>query len=163
MKILIQTLFFLSICLAAGAQSDCSVKKAYAFYTVTTPGMAMMDENGNTISPPPTISRFIYLEWTGGEDPKVENVFYDEKQYTADISAIEGNSVIPGDGGENNEQYTVTINKCNRLWKIDIVPSPDPKTDKIESEKIVIRLKIKDKLCEITLPHETRLMSLPRY
>ncbi len=163
MKKIFTSVVFLSILLSACAQSNCSVKKAYAFYTVSIPGMAMSDENGNTINPIPMIDRFIYVEWTGSKAPVIVNVMYDKKIYQASVTAVDTNSVIPGDGSINNEQHRIKSKKCNSLWKIQIQPSADNKTDKQDSKNIVLRFKGTGKTCELKLFKETLLKTLPRY
>lgn len=163
MKKIFISIIFLSFFAAACAQTNCSVKKSYAFYTVTTAGVAMADENGNTINPVPVISRFIYVEWTGAKAPEVETVLYDKKTYQASVTAVDGNSVIPGNGHANNEPHRVKGNKCNSLWKIEIHPAADNKSDRQNATNIVIRLKGNGKTCEIKLTKETELMTLPRY
>lgn len=163
MKKIVTSGIFLSILLSACAQSNCAVKKAYAFYTISVSGMAMADENGNTINPVPVIDRYIYIEWTGGKAPVIENVLYDKNLYQVSVAAIDSNSVVPGDGSMNNEIHRIKSNKCNSLWKIQIQPSADNKTDTQDCKNIVIRFKETGKVCDLKLTKETQLMTLPRY
>lgn len=163
MKKIAVSIFFLSFVLLACAQTKCHVKSAYAFYTVSTPGMAMADENGNIINPIPVIDRFIYVEWAGAKAPVIETVSYDEKVYRASVTSIDTNYVIPGDGSMNNEQYRIKAKKCNSLWRIQILPSVDSKTDKQDCKNIVVHFAGTGKNCELRFRKETQLMTLPRY
>ena len=163
MKKIFLAAIFLCIGLSSIAQTNCSIKKAFAFYTVTVAGTAMADENGNTINPEPTINRFIYIVCSGTKRPKIENVTYDKKPYSTVISAVSGSSVIPGSDIENNKEQKISTNKNNRIWKIEIQSFADNKTISSDCKNIIIKLKGADKTCTFKLLKETQLMTLPRY
>ena len=61
MKILFLSAILMVVPLSLAAQTKCNIKKAYAFYTVSMPGMQMADENGNPIPPKPNIDRLLYI------------------------------------------------------------------------------------------------------
>jgi len=163
MKKISLLLVFSFLLLAACAQTNCSVKKARAFYTVTLPGMAIQDENGNTINPVPVIDRFIYIEWGGSKKPEVVNVQYGATVYSAGVTAVEGNIVVPGGDYGDNKKHTISANKRNKLWKLIIDPPGESKNEKQDCKNIVIRLRGKGNVCEIKLLKETILATLPRY
>lgn len=163
MKKIFLSVLYLSFVLACYAQTKCAVKNAYAFYTVTIAGMAMADENGNTIPPTPLITRFIYIEWTGTKTPVVEKIVYDKMSYTASISAVDSNAVVPGESNPENAEHTIRIKKCNSLWKIDLQPADENKKAKEGASEISISLKNGDKTCIYALKKETLLHTAPRY
>ena len=163
MKKILLSAIFLCIGLSSFSQTNCSIKKAYAFYTVTVAGTAMADENGNTINPEPVINRFIYIEWSGKKKPVIENVMYAKMTYAAGISAVTGKSVIPGDNIGNNKEHKIFANKSNSIWKIEIHQSADNKNTEQGCKNIIIKLKGTDKTCEYKLTKETQLTTLPRY
>lgn len=161
-KIFLSILYF-SFVFASCAQTKCAVKNAYAFYTVTIAGMAMADENGNIIPPTPLVTRFIYLEWTGKKAPDVEKILYDKMIYTAIITAVDSNNVVPGEPNAENAEYSIRIKKCNSLWKLELQPAEENKKAKEDASEISINLKNGDKPCNYILKKETLLHSAPRY
>lgn len=163
MKKIFLAAIFLCIGLSSFSQTNCSIKKGYAFYTVSHAGIAVSDENGNTINPEPVINRFIYIEWSGSKKPKIENVTYDKKLYRAGITAVKGNSVFPGDDIGNNKDYKISAKKNNSIWKIEIQSSANDKTIGQDCKNIIIKLKGTDRTCTFKLLKETQLMTLPRY
>jgi hypothetical protein len=161
-KILLATIF-LCTGLSSFSQTNCSIKKAFAFYTVTVAGIAMSDENGNTINPEPFINRFIYIVCSGTKKPKIVQVTYDKKPYSIIVSSVSGSSVIPGDDIGNNKEHKISTKKNNRIWKIEIQSSADNKIAVQDCKNIIIKLKGTDKTCTFKLLKETQLMTLPRY
>lgn len=163
MKRILLSGFYLSFVFACFAQKKCAVKNAYAFYTVTIAGTAMADENGNTIPPTPLITRFIYIEWTGAKSPMVEKILYDKMFYTASITAVDSNTVVPGESNPENAEHTIRIKKCNSLWKIELQPADENKKAKEGASEITISLKNGDKKCIYMIKKETLLHTVPRY
>jgi hypothetical protein len=161
MKNIFISLFLLVPVLIAGAQTTCNIKKAYAFYTVSMPGMQMADENGNPIDPKPDIRRFIYIEWSGIKDPQIETVLYNNKPLPATITPVKGNTVIPGDNYGNNKDYKISSKKGNSLWRIELQPEADNSTPGQGCKNIIIKTK-GTKVCSFKLIKETQLMTLPR-
>lgn len=157
------SIILLSAVLTSSAQTNCNLKKAYAFYTVSLPGVQMVDENGNPVPPKADIGRFIYFEWSGAENPEIETILYNNKTLVANLVAVEGSSVIPGSELSQNNNFKITSKKCNSLWKIELQPkngNPMPDTD---CKNIIIKIKGKDKAYTFKLEKETQLMTMPRY
>jgi hypothetical protein len=163
MRSLFTILFMAAFAFNLDAQTKCAIKKAYAFYTVSTPGTQMADENGNPIPPKADISRFIYIECCGKERPELEPVLYDNVALIATLSPIAGNSVIPGDNPENNAPFKITAKKANRLWRIDLHPVAGQEMRLPECKNIIIKNRLKNKTCSLKLVNETQLASIPRY
>jgi hypothetical protein len=94
------------------------IQKAQAFYTVTIPGMARSDENGNTINPEPVINRFIYIECKYNSKPKIDSVFYNGILFKASVADKE--ETVLKIGVKNYDGYPVTFNpkKGNHIWKV---------------------------------------------
>lgn len=155
----------LNVCfvLASCAQTKCTVKKAYAFYTVTIAGAAIVDENGNVIPPKPQITRFIYLEMAGTKTPVIEKIMYDSIQYSNQIERVEGNTIIPGETNTENAKHTIRVKKNNSLWKI-ILQSTDENVKATEGvSEIRISFKNGNKSCTYKLKKEILLHTAPRY
>jgi hypothetical protein len=113
---------FVAVCLimfviAGNAQTN-RIQKAQAFYTITIPGMARSDENGNRINPEPVINRFIYLECKYNGKPKIDSVFYNGTLFKASVADKE--ETILKIGVKNNDGYPVTFTpkKGNHIWKV---------------------------------------------
>ena len=161
-RILFSALFF-ALVFGCFAQSNCLVRNAYAFYTISVAGMAMADENGNTIPPVPIIKRFIYLEWTSAKPPTIEKVLYDKNTYIATVTAVQDNTVVPGLSEDNNIGHNITIKKFNSLWKIELQPEADDKKEKEGAASIIIKLRMADKICSYSITKETLLKTPPSY
>lgn len=163
MKKIFIILFFITTVLNSFAQSDCNIKKAYAFYTVSVPGMQMSDDNGNPIPPQITVNRFIYIEWSGAKDPEIETVLYNNMALSANLTAVEADSVVLGSNFSNNPDFKVVSKKCNSLWKIDLRPlKGDPMPDQ-NCKNIIIKTKGTGNACSFNLAKEIQLNLLPRY
>ena len=163
MKKIIITLFFLVPVLTSLAQTKCNIKKAYAFYTISVPGVQMADENGNPIPPKADITRFIYIEWIGTTKPKIETVLYNNKALAAKLIAAQGRTVVPGSELSPNNVSKITVKKGNSLWKVELQPvsgNPMPEPD---CKNIIVKNKGTGKACLFKLIKETQLMMMPRY
>jgi hypothetical protein len=163
MKTIVVSFILVTAVLNSCAQSKCYLKKAYAFYTVSVPGVQMADENGNPVPPKADVGRFIYFEWSGAKNPEIETILFNDKAMVAILVAVEGNAVIPGSELSQNNNFKITSKKCNSLWKIELQPKegnpmPDP-----DCKNIIIKIKGKDNACAIKLVKETQLMTMPRY
>lgn len=142
------------------AQSKCGINKAWAYYTVSFPGMQMSDENGNPVPPKPIIDRFIYIEWCGAKKkPDIKEVTYNDQDYEVVLEKVVGRSVVPGKDLSPENKTRIYVAKCANLWKLVLIPKdkvPDP-----ESKQITIKLKTSSK-CVMKLTKETQLKTLPR-
>lgn len=149
--------------LTSCAQTNCHIKKAYAFYTVSMPGVQMADENGNPVPPKPYVERFIYIEWSGSKNPEIETVLYNNNTMAVTLAAVEGTSVTPGDDTGNNKGYKITSKKCNSLWKLQLQPLSGNEMPEQNCNNIIIKIKGADKGCEFKLSKETELATFMRY
>ncbi len=145
------------------AQENCKLVKAYAFYTVTMPGMQMVDEKGNTIPVIPQIERFIYIEYASTKKPDLITILYNNTVFKTTISKVEGKAIIPGDGSSNNEIHKIKSKSCNTIWRVDLMADYNKPAVKTDCKNIRIKNKLNGKICEIKLLKETQLMTLPRY
>jgi len=161
-RILISILFSASVFTAA-SQTSCSIKKAYAYYTVSVPGIQMSDDNGNPIPVKPAIGRFIYFEWSGPKKPGSVTVLYNNKALVATLTAIAGRSVTPGSEINQNNVSKITVKKTNSLWKIDLLPKEGCAMPDQDCKNISIKIKGTKKTCTFRLFKETELMNMPRY
>ncbi|MBS1754264.1 MAG: hypothetical protein R2765_05935 [Ferruginibacter sp.] len=163
MKKIFFALLNLSLVLVSCAQTKCTVKKAYAFYTVTIAGAAIADENGNIIPPKPQINRFIYLEVTGTKEPVVERIMYDSILYKSTIERVVGNIVVPVETNSENAKYSIRVKKKNSLWKIELQPADENKLAKEGATDINISFKYSNKSCTYKIKEEILLQTAPRY
>lgn len=144
--------------LSAGAQNNCGIKKAYAFYTVSMPGVQMTDGKGNPVDAIPFTDHFIYMECKGNAKPAIDSVVFNNNiAMVAVVKMVEGRKVSAGKINESD--HMITAKKGNTLWKIEILPRLD-KPVVIHNSK---NINIKGKGCYYHLTKETELMSLPRY
>lgn len=153
---------FLLLCVAGSfgyAQSKCNINRAWAFYTVSYPGVQMVDENGNLIPPKPMIDRFIYIEWCGAKKPEIKEVLYNNRSYDAVLEKVDGSSVIPGKDLDPRNKTRITAAKCKKLWRL--VLFQEDQIPEQGSKQIVIKTKSPG-ACVFKLSKETGLMTLPR-
>ncbi len=163
---------FLFALLLAGTicfgQTNCNIKKAYAYYTVSVPGVQMADENGNPVPPKPYIARFIYIECNGSKIPGIKTVLYNKFPLSFSVMRVKEKTVSVGNKPngyqvENNRVYTITAKRGNTLWKIDLEPVAGKPMVETDCKNIIIKTKDSDKVCKFKLQKETQLMTLPRY
>jgi hypothetical protein len=164
MKTLIFSILLLPVILTSCAQTRCAaVKKAYAYYTVTIPGMQMADENGNPIPPKSDIARFIYLECSEPKMPEIDSVLYNGIPVNASMSRVEADTVIAGNKYENNQELMITAKKGNTIYKIALHSATDQSPVNTDCKNIILKIKIAGKNCEFKIEEELQLMTLPRY
>lgn len=152
-----------AVWLSGTAQTNCKIKKAKAFYSVSSPGTQMTDDNGNPIPVKPNITRFIFVEWTGSGAPQIETVFYNKQSMSVTVSVEEGNKAVLGSNYTNNPEFNITAKKCNSLWKLGLYPIDSNSEPELNCSDIVINIKGARGLCSFKITNETRLMTLPRY
>lgn len=163
MKSIFISAVLMVLSLTTAAQNNCNIKIAYAFYTLSMPGMQMSDEHGNPIPAKVNINRFIYIECCGKADPEIETVLYNDTAIIATLIAVKSNSVIPGTDIDNNRKHTITKKKSNRLWKLELQPAGDNPMPAKDCGNILIKLKVKGKSSSYQLLKETALATLPAY
>ena len=164
MKALLFSILLLPVILTSCAQTRCAaVKKAYAYYTVTVPGMQMVDENGNPVPPKPDIARFIYLECSEAKLPEIDSVLYNGIPVIVSMSRVEADTVIAGNKFENNQALVIAAKKGNTLYKIALYAATDESPVNADCKNILLKIKIAGKNCEFKIKEELQLMTLPRY
>ncbi len=158
MKKLLGICFILLFFYGCNAQTY-RIQKAQAFYTVTIPGMAMSDENGNRINPQPIINRFIYLECKYSGKPKIDSVFYNSIFFKASLADKEETALKIGI--KNTTGYPVTLNpkKGNHIWKVYLEQQQG--TGKALAQETIKKIVVKGKLDKIkfsySITEETQL------
>ena len=158
-------LFLFSSCFnfVAPAQNTCPVKRAYAFITVSMPGMIAVDEKGNPREAVPSMERCIYLECSGSRMPLIDQILYDNSAMKSTLSRINGSTIIVGKQRENGFELKLTCRKGYTLWKVELNPVDQQLTIKQDCKNIIIKSRFAGRLCRINLYREAQLMSLPRY
>lgn len=157
----------LSIILIAGisgafAQSYCTVKKAYAFYNVSMPGVQMIDENGNPIPPKPNITRFIYVEYNGAKMPDIKAVQYNAAALSFSVVSIKERTVSIGDKNLNPNN-TITAKKGNKFLKINLYTEDGKAMPDSDCKNIIIKYKAAGKFCKFYVTREKEFNTPPHY
>ena len=162
MKALIISLLFLTASPYCFAQSSGTIKKAYAYYSISMPGMQMADENGNPIEPKPNITRFIYVEYSGTKMPDIKEVVYNAEQLSFSIVDIKEKIVSIGDKTLNPDN-SITAKKGNSLLKIELQPAEGKTMPATACKTIVIKSKLGSRLYKFYITGEKKLATLPMY
>lgn len=144
------------------AQSNCTVKKAYAWYNVSMPGAQMTDENGNPIPPKPIITRFIYVEYSGSKLPEIKSVIYSNTALDYTVVSVKEKTISIGDK-KLNPNKTITAKKGNSFLKLDLQPFEGKTMPDADCKSIIIKSKIAGKLCKFYVTTEKEFATLPRY
>jgi hypothetical protein len=165
-KSLIALLLTSFLIVNGSAQNYLILKRGYAFYTVSIPGMAMADEKGNVINPKPTIDRFLYIETIGIKPPDITNVSYDKANYAPVFTNVGSGIVHVGKSETGGNEITLIAREGYTIWKVDL---------HLFDEKAVIPAKVKNILVAYKegsrerrysiyrISKETQLMTPDRY
>ena len=162
MKTLIISLLFLTASPYCFAQNSGTIKKAYAYYSVSLPGIQMIDENGNPVNPKPNITRFIYVEYRGTKIPDIKEVLYNAEQLSFSIVNVKEKTVSIGDK-TLNPNNSITAKKGNSLLKIELHPSEGKTMPDTACKEIVIKSKLGSKLYKFYVTGEKEIATLPMY
>lgn len=155
----------LMICMASSfAQVRCNIYKAQAYFTVSIPGVQMVDENGNPVPPIPQVDRFIYLESKGVSKPIIESVTYNGIFLKATAGKITGNTVSVGKKQDTQQPIILRAKKGNSIWRVDLQPVEDKPQDTNPCKNIALKIKVSGKTCSYRITGgEYELFTLPRY
>ena len=162
MKPLIISCLFLTATFHCFAQSNCNIKKAYAYYNVSMPGTQMVDENGNPIPPKPNITRLIYVEYSGTKMPDIKAVLYNSTSLSFSAVAITAKTISVG-YKELNPNNKITAKKGNNLLEIRLQPEEGKTMAETGCRNIIIKSKQGSKLCKFYVTGEKEFFSLPNY
>jgi hypothetical protein len=151
-------LFLLMLLFSTAKAQGYRIQKAQAFYTITIPGMARSDENGNTINPEPVVNRFIYIECKYNGKPKIDSVFYNGTMFKASVADKE--ETVLKIGVKNNDGYPVVFSpkKGNHIWKVYLEQQGAGKALAHEAvKKIVVKGKLDKVKFSYVITEETQL------
>ena len=162
MKVLIISILFLTASPYCFAQSAGTIKRAYAYYNVSMPGIQMVDENGNPVTPKPTVTRFIYLEYKGTKMPDIKDVLYNGSQLSFSIVNVKEKIVSIGDIALNPNN-SITARKGNSLLKIDIHPKDGKSMPDTACKNIVIKSRLGSKIYKFYVTSEKEFVTPPAY
>ena len=152
-----------SLTAIAFSQSSCVIKRAYAYYTLSMPGMIFTDDKGNPVDPVPSITRTVFIECSGNKMPVIDNILYNNIPQKNELSRVQGPKVIVGKHQENGHDFELTGQKGYTLWKVDIYPADENKRVSQDCKNIIIKSRSGKKSCKTILYKETALMPMPRY
>ncbi len=161
MKKILSLLAAVILCSSCTAQMY-RIQKAQAFYTVSFPGMAMKDENGNTINPALIIDRFIYVECRFNGKPKIDSVFYNGILFTAAVADKAETAVTVGIKSENRKPVKFTPKKGNKVWKVYLTQADGNTLPHEAVKKIMIKGKLDKTKFIFTIYSETQLATPDR-
>jgi hypothetical protein len=162
MKKLLGLLATVILCFSCNAQIY-RIQKAQAFYTLSFPGMAMKDENGNTINPEPIIDRFIYIECRFNGKPKIDSVFYNGILFTAAVADKAETAATIGIKNENGSPVKFNPKKGNKVWKIYLTQASGNTLPHEAVKKIVIKGRLDKIKFTTAINLETQLSTPDRY
>ncbi len=95
---------------------------ARAFFTVTSPGAQMVDENGNAVSNF-IITREVFIEYKGEDVPtEITAVTPQGLIYKGTASKVEKEGVLVGKLQSNDKELSLRPKQNNNLWKIELQP-----------------------------------------
>lgn len=151
------------LCCSSCAAQNFRIQKAQAFYTVTMPGMARADENGNTIDPKPIIDRFIYIECAGTIKPKIDALYYGAALFTATVEDKAMTVVNAGINKLTGKPILFVPNKGNKVWKVYAVENGNETVLPVNVKKIIIKGSVAKKIFSVILKTETELTTPDRY
>ena len=156
------TLFTLVILFCSCNAQIYRIQKAQAFYTVSFPGMAMKDENGNTINPQPIIDRVIYIECRFNGKPTIDSAFYNGILFTAAVTDKAETAVTVGIKSENGKSAKFIPKKGNKVWKIYLKQASGNTLPHEAVKKIIIKGKLDKTKFTFAIYSETQLSTPDR-
>ena len=162
MKSLILSCLLLTATFYCFAQSTCNIQKAYAYYSVSMPGTQMVDENGNPITPKPTITRFIYVEYSGAKMPDIKTVRYNGAEISFSVVNVTAKTVSVGDKNLNPNN-SITAKKGNKFLKIEMHPEEGKVMPDTDCKSIIIKSKQGGKVFKFYVMREKEISNLPSY
>ena len=162
MKRLLGLLAAVILCSSWNAQIY-RIQKAQAFYTISFPGMAIKDENGNTINPQPIIDRFIYIECRFNGKPKIDSVFYNGILFTALVADKAETAATIGIKNENGSPVKFIPKKGNKVWKIYLTQVAGNTLPHEAVKKIIIKGRLDKMKFTAAIYLETQLSAPDRY
>jgi hypothetical protein len=138
------------------------IQKAWAFITESMPGMAMADENGNTINPQPVIQRFIYIETNYKTAPKVDTVIVNGVAYKSAFTAVSDAKHKAGLMYTSSNPVYIIPKKGNKLWRIDLQAADNSMPVYGKLKKIIVKGKLGATTFNCSITQEQRLAG-PEY
>lgn len=95
---------------------------AQAFFSVTSPGAQMVDENGNAVDNF-IITREVFIEYEGNEIPtEITAVTPQGLIYKGIATKVNAEGVIVGKLQNNNEEISLKPKSNHNLWKFELEP-----------------------------------------
>jgi hypothetical protein len=162
MKVLIISLLVLIALPYCFAQSAGTIKRAYAYYNVSMPGIQMLDVDGNPVTPKPNITRFIYIEYRGIKMPDIKEVLYNGSGLSFSIVTVKEKTVLVGDKALNPNN-SITARKGHSLLKIQLQPADGKTMPDTGCKNIVIKSKLGGKISRFYVTSEKELVTPPMY
>lgn len=162
MRRLLLFMGFMAVAGCALSQTNCSIKHAYAFYTVSIPGAQIADEQGNPVPPKPNISRLIYVEYSGTKAPEISGVSYNNAALNYTVVKLKDKTVSVGDEVLNPPKR-ITAKKGNSFLLLRLQPQDGKTMPEVDCTNIIIKSKLARKCCNFYVGKEKEFAGLPAY
>ena len=159
----LMAILILAVWCGSCAAQNFRIQKVQAFYTVTMPGMARADENGNTIDPQPIIDRFIYMECAGSIKPKIDALYYGGTLFAATIQDKAITELNVGVNKLTGKAIQFVPKKGNKVWKVYIVQNGNVAVPPVNVKNIIIKGSVAKKTFTASVKTETELTAPDRY
>ncbi len=157
-KTLLISLLFCLLLTAAYAQNKSIIKNATAYFTVSIPGMARIDENGKKINPQPVITRFIYVEIKGKIKPFFDTISYNGSLFMSSV-AIDSSKLKVGINKKDGMPIMLQAQKGNTIWRLDLQFLNDKqKTTTVNATNIIIKGKVEKTIFKMLIKREIELI-----
>lgn len=109
-----------------------------AFFTVSSPGTIMVDENGNAVGQW-FVNHFIYLQVKGNSKPEVTSLTYNGVPYSVQINKEMTDKISVGNNFNNNEAITLSATPGYSIWKISGLVKDEKRQLKSAADKIILK------------------------
>ncbi|MGC4103495.1 hypothetical protein [Ferruginibacter sp.] len=155
-------IILLFFCWGSGQAQLFRIVRAYAFFSVSVPGMQRVDDRGNPVNPDPIIDRVIYIECRFNGRPKIDSVLYNGVLYAATVADKEENVLSIGTRQDNGKAIVLPRSKGNHIWRIDVSQLEGKPLLHEQLKKIVLKGKLNSNKFAFTLISETQLSTPDR-
>jgi len=162
MRRLLLCMSFIAVAGSALSQTNCNIKNAHAFYSISMPGAQMADEQGNPVPPKPNISRLMYIEYSGTKAPEISAISYNNIAMHYTTVQVKKRTVFIGDRAFNPKN-SITAKKGNSFIQVILQPQEGTILPDVECKSIIVKSKLGKKRCVFYISTEKEFVSAPAY
>ena len=160
---------YLIAILLLAALENCSaqifkIKKAVAFYSISIPGMAHTDINGNRINPKPITERQIYFETNYKSKPNIDSILYNGIAYTGTLDTVKDTIITVGINSKTGKPIILIPQKGNSVWVINLnQPTNEVDLSNTSINTIILKCKLGKNTIKQVITKEVQLNTPDRY